>query len=173
MKKYLILLVPLLFLMAQCHKTPMPEPTPKPPTFQSTFSCYINSKFWQAYQPPSGAIITWSPGKLLVLYDSSLSDGSLWIQAVRDTLGVKESLTISTKYGSGQSTVGKYKASTIDASLKDCSMQNDTVPNWDNWIEISSVDTIKRVITGKFGGKPIFSTCSNGTITNGSFEVKY
>ena len=52
MKKYLILLVPLLFFMAQCHKTPTPEPNPTPdlpPATQEgkgTIGCYINGKPW-------------------------------------------------------------------------------------------------------------------------------
>ena len=61
----------------------------------------------------------------------------------------------------------------MDASLKDCSMQNDTVPNWNNWVEISSIDTIGRIVTGRFEGKPTFITCRNGVIANGFFEVKY
>ena len=50
MKKYLVLLIPLLFLMAQCHKTPTPDPEPDlPPATQEgkgTIGCYINGKPW-------------------------------------------------------------------------------------------------------------------------------
>ena len=97
MKKYILLLIPLLFLMAQCHKTPTPEP--EPPTFQNTFSCFVNGKFWQAYQPPSGAIITSNPGKVWVIYDPDPKTGSIFIQGRRDTLGNKESITLGTKFG--------------------------------------------------------------------------
>ena len=154
--------------MAQCHKTPTPEP--EPPTFQNTFSCFINGKFWQAIQPPSGAIITWSPGKLLVLYDGDPKDGSLWIQAKRDTLDIKETITIGTKFG--QASVGKYVLSPNLASfrLTNCEIDIDSTKSW---IEIVKVDTAQRVISGKFEAKAQQNSCANASITNGSFEVKY
>ena len=50
MKKYLVLLIPLLFVMAQCHKTSPPDPEPDlPPATQEgrgTIGCYINGKPW-------------------------------------------------------------------------------------------------------------------------------
>ena len=172
MKKYLILLVPLLFLMAQCHKTPTPEPTPTPPTFKSTFSCYINGKFWQAYQPPSSAIITWSPGKLLVLYDNNPKDGYVWIQAKRDTLDIKETITIGTKFGQGS--VGRYVLSSNIASIRltNCLWDMDS-DSTKSWIEIESIDTSKRILKGAFECKSSTNYCGNGVISNGSFEVKY
>ena len=168
MKKYILLLIPLLFLMAQCHKTPTPEP--EPPTFQNTFSCFVNGKFWQAIQPPSGAVITWSPGKLQVLYDSNPKDGSLWIQAKRDTLDIKETITIGTKFG--QASVGKYVLSPDIASFRLTSCLWDTDPT-KSWIEIESIDTSKRILKGSFECKSSTNFCGNGVISNGSFEVKY
>ena len=169
MKKYILLLIPLLFLMAQCHKTPTPEP--EPPTFQNTFSCFINGKFWQAIQPPSGAVITWSPGKLWVIYDPDPNLGKLFIQAYRDTLGQKESFTISTPRG--KSSIGRHQANGMAGILTDCDIQTDTMLNSDNWIEITSVDTSKRIVSGRFEGKPVYNSCKGSGITNGSFEVKY
>ena len=154
--------------MAQCTKEVPPEPIP--PTFQNTFSCYIDGKFWQAVKPPSGAIITWNPGKLNVLYDSNPKDGYVWIQAKRDTLDIKESITIGTKFG--QASVGKYILSPDLASfrLTNCDINIDSTKSW---IEIVKVDTAQRIIIGKFEGKAQQNSCANAIITNGYFEVKY
>ena len=167
MKKYILLLIPLLFLMAQCHKTSTPEP--EPPTFQNTFSCFVNGKFWQAYQPLSGAVISWT-SKLQVLYDSNPKDGYIWIQAKRDTLDIKETITIGTKFG--QASVGKYVLSPDLASfrLTNCEINVDSTKSW---IEIVKVDTAQRVISGKFEAKAQQNSCENASITSGSFEVKY
>jgi hypothetical protein len=162
----------LVLLASSCHETPTPEP--QPPAFNDQFACYINGKFWQAYQPPSGAIITWKTGKVWVLFDPDPQTGYIWIQAYRDTLKEKEALTVGTKYGIGNGSIGRHQASSMDADLKDCSILTDTIPDSNNWIEIISIDTSKRIVAGKFEGKPKYNSCKDKSgITNGSFEVKY
>ena len=171
MKKYILLLIPLLFLMAQCHKTPTPEP--EPPTFQNTFSCFINGKFWQAYQPPSGAVITWSPGKVWVIYDPDPKTGSIFLQGRRDTLDTKEWITISTN--PGETGIGRHLLRQASVNLTSCSFLLDSTNRENNWIEIMAVDTSKHIVSGKFEAKSSISSCGSSPVlvTNGFFEVKY
>ena len=100
MKKYLILLIPLLFLMAQCHKSPTPDPEPDlPPATQEgkgTIGCYINGKPWV----PKSYISIGGPKYMEVVYRESDSsffalsaniDGSLnqtlYLRAYETKLG--------------------------------------------------------------------------------------
>jgi hypothetical protein len=59
--------------------------------------------------------------------------------------------------------------------LKDCDIQTGTIPDSNNWVEIVSIDTSKRIVSGKFEGKPKYNTCKGDSsgITKGYFEVKY
>ena len=168
MKKYLILVIPLLFLMAQCTKEVPPEPIP--PTFQNTFSCYIDGKFWQAIKPPSGAIFTSDPGRVWVIYDPDPKTGYIFLQGRRDTLGTKESITLGTKFG--ETGTGRFKLRDENSGLlvSNCLWDMDSTKSW---IQIEGIDTSKRILKGTFECKSATNFCGNGTITNGFFEVKY
>ena len=81
MKKYLIFLIPFLFLMAQCHKTPTPEPDLPPATQEGkgTIGCYVNGKPWV----PKPYIAIGVPHYLEVVFDETRNN-YFGLSAIKD-----------------------------------------------------------------------------------------
>jgi hypothetical protein len=164
-KTFFILLIPLWWLFSDCSK----EQPPIQAVSKDTLRCKINGRFWNATVPLDYNIISWKAGRVSTLYDSDSLHGGIWIQAIRDTTGEEqESLTISNKWGSGGR--GKLRLSQVTYYGK-CSSFIDTASN--NWMEISNVDTAKRIIIGRFESIPSHTSCDTVIIQEGYFKLKF
>jgi Family of unknown function (DUF6252) len=173
MKKYLILLVPLLFLMAQCHKTPTAEPEPDlPPATQEgkgTIGCYINGKPWV----PKPYIAIGISQFLEVVFDES-KDNFFGLYGRKDgTLNERIAIfSFNTKLG--DNTIAKNDSE----SFYNLTNSNGCVRYYLDTskvrrLTITKIDKVKKVISGTFEFTANNNCSDTLRFTDGRFDTKY
>ena len=176
MKKYILLLIPLLFLMAQCHKTPTPTPDPEPdlpPATQEgkgTIGCYINGKPWV----PKSYIAIGSPKYLEVVFDkfdnnyfglTAIIDGSLNQSLKIEAYNTRLGMNIAQK-------IGPYQFLNFD--FGNCAtFIIDSTNTSNNYINITKLDTVKNIVSGTFGFRAINKCRDTVKITSGRFDTHF
>ena len=172
MKKYLIFLIPILFLMAQCHKTSTPDPEPDlPPATQEgkgTIGCYINGKPWV----PKSYIAIGSPKYLEAVFDkfdnnyfglTAIIDVSLNQSLKIEAYNARLGLNIAQK-------IGPYQFLNFD--FGNCAtFIIDSTSN--NYINITKLDTINNIVSGAFGFRAINKCKDTVKVTSGRFDVHF
>ena len=173
MKKYLIFLIPFLFLMAQCHKTPTPDPEPDlPPATQEgkgTIGCYINGKPWV----PKPYIAIGVPHYLEVVFDESRNN-FFGLEANKDG-SFAEQMNIYVQNASlGRNTIIRFNAESFYNSNNgnNCFRYYlDTIKP--RILDITKLDKEKKIISGTFEFTA-FNNCKDTiNITKGRFDTYF
>jgi hypothetical protein len=160
MKKYiLVLLVPLLFLMAQCKK--------EAPPHVNKFTCKVNGVFWESI-PRERSIFG---NDLMAQHDGF--DKAILVFAANDKADEVITFDINYSDSTNISNITDENPFSGSSALRCGSYNLDTTVI--RQVTILEHDKVKLIIKGTFtfSAKDRLSICPNVVITDGYFDLRY
>lgn len=170
MRKFLLLAFSFVLLSSSCRKSKPANPVDKLPaetqTGANTFGCKINGEVWL----PNGALFT-TPAYDVQYYKSS---GALLIKTNRSDKG--QSLNIYL-YGVSQNNdytihnpiSNTYSYADFDAA---CSLYDRTSSKQTGTVTVTRLDSVNKIVSGRFSGTLKQSGCPDAAITEGRFDFQ-
>jgi hypothetical protein len=157
-KHFFVLLVPLLFLMAQCKK--------EAPPHVNKFTCKVNGVFWESI-PRERSIL----GNDLQASDDPL--GRIYIQASNDMKNEGISFSFLPTDTSNIAVIPTENPFSTGSSSPCDNYKLDTTKA--RQVTIIEHDKVKLIIKGRFQftAIPKIGNCSDATVTDGYFDLRY
>lgn len=170
MKSILLLALSITMLSNSCKKEKSPNPVLQLPsetqTGKNTFGCKINGEVWL----PKGALLT-TPAYDVQYYKSS---GTLLIKTNRADKGQSLNIYLYGVYQNNDYTIhnpinNTYRYDDVHGS---CQLYERTNSTQTGIVTITRLDTLSKVISGRFSGTLKQNGCPDINITEGRFDFE-